>query len=384
MKLSGITVIDLSMMLPGPYMTMIMADHGANVIKIEPHPGDPSRKIPPSDSGHSIYFRNTNRGKRSLRLNLKEAKGRQLLLRLISQADVLIEAFRPGVAQRLGIGYAAVKAIAPQLIYCSISAFGQAGLYRDKPAHDLAVTALAGTALLNVGADGNPALPAMPVSDVTASLMALSGILMALLRRQQTNEGDYLDIALYDTLLASVPNFIGRAFKNGSPARVKDDRIWGGAAFYNIYETKDGKWLALAGTERKFANNFLAKAGMLDLLYVVDQPAGSQAILIEQLTRLFKEKTLDEWSAWLDDVDVCFAPLRTLTEAVRDPNAVQREMVLQDSSGNKQLGVPIKFLHEPARPNLTVPELGEHSRGILISAGYSDTEIEQLYREGII
>src|SRR5580693_5815891 len=184
MKLEGLRVIDLSLFLPGPHLTMMMADHGAEVIKVESPDGEPNREFGPKEGGHSVYFRNTHRGKKSLCLNLKRPAAREALLRLAASADVFVEAFRPGVVERLGVGYAAVAARNPRIVYCSIAAFGQSGPYRDLPAHDLATEALAGIVSVNLGSDGEPVLPPVPAADMAASLMAFGGILAALYRRE--------------------------------------------------------------------------------------------------------------------------------------------------------------------------------------------------------
>ena len=212
MKLEGLKVLDLSLFLPGPHLTMMMADHGADVIKIEPPQGEPVRSVGLRQNGHSVWFRNTHRNKRCITLNLKMAEARTAFLALARDADVIVEAFRPGIVDRLGVGYAAVSAINPRIVYCSISAFGQHGPLSQSPAHDLAVQAEAGLLSVNLGADGQPAMPGLPAADMAASLMALSGILMALLRREQTGRGDYLDIAMYDSLLAWTPNVMGPVF----------------------------------------------------------------------------------------------------------------------------------------------------------------------------
>ena len=228
MKLAGVKVIELSLFLPGPHLTMMMADHGADVIKVEPYDGgEPNRHIGPREDGETVYFRNTHRGKRSLRLNLKHPEGREILMRLAERADVLVESFRPGVVDRLGVGYAQVSARAPQLVYCSISAFGQNGGYRDRPAHDLAVEALAGVVSVNLDQDDRPAMPAIPASDMGASLMALSGILMALLKQRATGQGDYLDIAMHDSLLAWTANVLGPVFAEGRAPVAKEERHLG-------------------------------------------------------------------------------------------------------------------------------------------------------------
>jgi crotonobetainyl-CoA:carnitine CoA-transferase CaiB-like acyl-CoA transferase len=295
-----------------------------------------------------------------------------------------VESFRPGVVDRLGVGYAQVGARAPRLVYCSISAFGQSGPYRDRPAHDLAVESLAGLVSVNLDRDDRPAMPAVPAADVTASLMALSGILMALLRQRETGQGDYLDIAMHDSLLAWTCNVMGPVFAEGRAPVPKQERTWGGNAFYNLYETKDGRTLALGGAEHKFAENFLAKAGRPDLAPYAHRPPGEQSPLIEYLRALIREKTLDEWLAWLDGVDVAYAPVRSLKAAIDDPNTRAREMLLRDARGRAHLGVPIKFAREPARPVLRAPGFGEHSDEIVASLGYAAADIARLRAERAI
>jgi crotonobetainyl-CoA:carnitine CoA-transferase CaiB-like acyl-CoA transferase len=205
---------------------------------------------------------------------------------------VLVEGFRPGVMDRLGVGYAHVAPRAPQLVYCSISAFGQTGRYRDKPAHDMAVEALAGVLSFNLGTDGRPANPGIPAGDMGASLMALSGILMALLTQRRTGRGDYLDVSLYDSLIAWTPNVQGPVFAEHRAHVVKHERNWGGAAFYNVYDTKDGRYIALGGVEHKFAENFLNKAGCPDLIPLCHQPPGpAQDPVKDYLREFFRSKT---------------------------------------------------------------------------------------------
>ena len=385
MKLAGVKVVDLSLFLPGPHLTMMMADHGAEVIKVEPYQGgEPVRHVGLVKSGQSVWFRNTHRGKRSLRLNLKDPRGKEILYRLCDRADVFVQAFRPGVMDRLGFGYTTLAQRSPRIIYCSISAFGQEGRYRDKPAHDVAVQAMAGLISVNLGQDGKPTLPGVPAADMAASLMALSGILMALLKQRETGNGDFIDIAMHDSLLAWTPNVMGPIFAEGRAPVPKDERSWGGAAFYNLYETADGRFLALGGSEHKFAENFLRKAGRADLIPLCREPPGpKQASVCEYLRDLFRTRTLADWLAWLDGMDVCYAPIRTLKDAIDDPNTTERGMLLHDEEGLEHLGVPIKFRGEPAKPNLRVPTLGEDSEAILREIGY-EGDIGALHRDGIV
>ena len=386
MKLQGLRVVDLSLFLPGPLMTQFMADHGAEVIKIEPlHAGEPNREIGAKRDGVSVYFANTHRGKKSLALNLKDPAGVEILLRLAAKSDVLVEAFRPGVAERLGIGYRQVAARAPRIVYASIAAFGQSGPYRDLAAHDLATEAMAGVLSLNRGADGKPAIPALANADMLASMMTLAGVLMALYRRKETGKGDYLDMAMADSLLACLPNNMGTAMTVRRQPVLAEERALGGNALYNIYETKDADYVVLAGQELKFANNLLEPLGRPDLVELCELPPGRGQDPVRRFLRTeFRKKTKAEWIDWFKGRDVAFAPLKTLPEALEDPHFKARGMVLKDARGWDHLGVPIRFNEEPAQPNFDAPAHGQHSRDILRGLGYADGAIGKLISDGVV
>ena len=385
MKLDGVKVVELSQFLPGPHLTMMMADHGAEVIKIEPHGGEPARELGLAQGGQTVWYRNTHRGKQSVKLNLKDPRGRDALLKICETADVFVESFRTGVADRLGAGYAAVAARAPQIIYASLSAFGQTGAYRNKPAHDIAMQAMSGVLNFNRGADGGPANPMIPAADLAGSLMALSGILMALVKQRQSGKGDYLDISMHDCLLAWTPNVQGPVLAEQRDHIVQHERNWGGAAFYNIYPTRDARHMVLGGVEHKFCENFLNQAGRADLIPLIHQPPGPVQEPVKAFLReWFGARTQAEALAWLADLDVCYAPLRSLKESMQDPNTTARGMLLHDADGNAHLGVPIKFAREPAQPVLRAPDLGEHSRSVLGRAGFSAAEIDELARANVI
>jgi crotonobetainyl-CoA:carnitine CoA-transferase CaiB-like acyl-CoA transferase len=377
MKLEGLRVIDLSLFLPGPHLTMMMADHGAEVIKVESPDGEPNREFGPKQDGHSIYFRNTHRGKKSLCLNLKKPVAREALLRLAETADVFVEAFRPGVADRLGVGFAAVSARNPRIVYCSIAAFGQFGPYRDLPAHDLATEALAGVVSVNLGNDGEPVMPHVPAADMAASLMAFGGILAALYRRGKTGRGDYLDIAMHDALLAWTANVLGDVFAHKrAPADPKNERTWGGAAFYNIYRTSDGRHVVLGAQELKFARNLLAELGRLDLLPLCERGWGAhQKPVIEFLRTWFARRTQAKWIEWFRGKDISFAPVKNLREAFDDAQANARGMRLLDGAGREHIGLPIRYADEPGRARFELPAIGEHDAQLLGALGYSAAEI---------
>ena len=367
MKLSGLKVLDLSLFLPGPMVTLMMADHGADVIKIEPTgAGEPTRGIGEVKNGLSVYFRNTQRGKRSIQLDLKSPEGQAVFQRLAAEADVLIEAYRPGVAGRLGVGYDAVRAANPGIVYCSLSAFGQSGRYRDRPAHDLAVQALAGTLPLGAGRDGAPVAPGTPTADALSSLTALAGILMALYRREKTGLGDYLDISMFDAVIAWTPHATGSVFAKGEAPDLASSRFWGGAALYGLYETADRRWVALGGSELKFAENLLNGLGRPDLIEAARKPPGpGQAPLHAYLREAFAARTQGEWEAWFEGRDICFAPVRTLKEAFDDPFLAERDMFARDADGSEVVGTPIKFREEPGRINPHAPGKNEHGAEII-------------------
>ena len=386
MKLEGLRVIDLSLYLPGPLMTQFMADHGAEVIKVESiHEGEPNREIGAKRDGVSVYFANTHRGKKSLALNLKDPAGVEVLMRLAEISDVLVEAFRPGVTERLGIDYPRVVTRAPQIVYASIAAFGQSGPYRDIAAHDLATEAMAGVLSLSRGGDGRPALPAMANADMLASMMTLSGVLMALYRRKETGRGDYLDMAMADCLLACLPNNMGTAMSERRQPVLAEERSLGGNALYNIYETSDHDFIVLAGQELKFAKNLLEPLGRPDLVSLCKLPPGpGQDQVRGFLKEVFKMKTKNQWIEWFKGRDVAFAPMKTLPEVLEDPHFRARGMVTKDARGWDHLGVPIRFAQEPGRAGFDPPAHGQHTLEILRGLGYPNEDIGRLKAAGVV
>jgi crotonobetainyl-CoA:carnitine CoA-transferase CaiB-like acyl-CoA transferase len=389
MKLEGIKVLDLSAFLPGPHMTMMMADHGADVVMVEPANavGEPTRVIGyKTADGVSVWFRNIARGKRSLKINLKDVEARAMFLALAEEADVIVEAFRPGVVKRLGVDYDTIAARNPRIVYCSIAGFGQEGAYAQKPGHDLTMQAMAGLVDLNRGLDDDkPASPSIPASDMAASLMAFAAVMMALYRREKTGRGDFIDLSMYDALLAWTPNVLGPVFAENAHPVAKTMRPFGGAAMYRPYETSDGKFLVLGGSEVHFAKNLLEALGRPDLLDVARlEPGPGQAPLRQFFEETFRSRTLANWEAFLSGLDVCWAPVRSLKDAVDDPYTSERGMILRDESGARHLGVPIRFREEPARPTLSLPGFGEHSEELARSAGLTAEAIEALKERGAI
>jgi crotonobetainyl-CoA:carnitine CoA-transferase CaiB-like acyl-CoA transferase len=385
MKLEGIKVLDLSRFLPGPQLTTFMSDHGAEVIRIESvDEGEPNREIGPKRDGTSIYFANTHRGKKSITLNLKAPEAAEAVMRLAERSDVIVEAFRPGVVERLGIGYEDIKTRAPQIVYVSLSAFGQDGPYALKPAHDLATEAYCGVLSLNLGQDGKPWNPAIPAADMMASMIGLSGVLMALYRRQQTGKGDYLDISMMDSLIASIPNNLGTVFADRQAPDIRWERTGGGYAMYRPYETKDGGWIVLGASEIHFAENLLNDLGRPDLLDLCRPPPGKRQKPVQEFfENTFKTKTRAEWVEWFEGKNISFAPMNDMREGCDDPQVRFREMVVEDDQGREFLGTPLKFADEPGQLDFTVPGHGEHSEEVLLGLGFTAADIQRMKQQGV-
>ena len=357
-KLSGLTVIDVTQFLPGPMLGVMMADQGARVIKIEPATGDPTRSQAPYEAGHSVWFANLNRGKESRVLDLKSEAGKAELADLVRDADVFVEGFRPGVMQRLGFDYAAVQALNPAIVYCSISAFGQEGELAHHPAHDLAVQALSGFLSVNDGVDGTPVVPGVPGADMAAGLTALSAILMALIGREKTGLGDYIDCAMLDSMMPWCAHHAGTAIAGGVPPVSARQRSLGGSAFYQVYRTADDRHVVLGAREMKFVGNLMTALGRPDLIPIAERDAGEQGELIAFLRESFATRSRDEWVTWFSDKDVAFSPVLDFREAFDTPHFAERGLLIEHD-GRHHLAPPIRFASEPSWTPGRVPELDE-------------------------
>lgn len=384
MKLEGLRVLDLSQFLPGPHFTMMMGDHGAEVIRIESPAGEPTRTIGARQGNASVWFRNTHRGKKSVVLDLKRPEGVQAFLKLAETADVVVEAFRPGVVKRLGIGYDAVRQVNPGIVYVSIAAFGQTGPMAQRPAHDVSIQAESGVVSLNCGRDGQPALPGIPAADMASSLMAMNGVLMALLRRERTGVGDYIDISMQDSLVSWLVNVVGPVFGEDRDLVLQNERGFGGNAFYNIYPCADGRSLTIGGSEVKFAANLLTALGRPDLIDLCKLPPGpGQEPVREFLRETIRQQPLAYWEEFLAPIDVCWAPVRTLKEALAGEQLRARGMRLefeqQGFGGGRvtELGIPIQFREEPGRVDPEIPALGQHTHEVLQAAGLTPEQATQ-------
>lgn len=358
-KLSGIKVVDLTQFLPGPMLSLMMADQGASVIKVEPAAGDPARRQAPFENGQSVWFSNLNRGKTSIVLDLKNEAGKNALRDLIRTTDVFLEGFRPGVMARLGFGWEEARALNPRLVYCSISAFGQSGSLAHHPAHDMAVQALAGFISVNDAGDGSrPVVPGVPAADVAAGLTGLAAVLMALIGREKSGQGDYLDIAMFDSLLPWSAHIAGAALAGGAAPLSAAQRSLGGAAFYNVYACADDRYVVLGGRELKFATALLTALGRPDLIVLAEADAGpAQAPLINFFRETFRTRSRDAWDAFMRTIDVAYAPVLDFAEAYAQPHIAERGLIVE-ADGRHHIAPAIRFAGEEWLPG-PVPELGE-------------------------
>lgn len=383
MKLDGIRVLDLSRFLPGPYIGLAMADHGAEVIKIESFEGEPTRNFGPKVAGFTPYFRNSQRGKLSLRLNLKTPEGKVIFLQLAREADVIIESFRPGVAKRLGIDYETIAKENPRIVYCAMSAFGQKGRLAQRPSHDLGAQAMTGVLSLGQTDGRAPSLPAAPTADIAQSSLSLAGIAMALYRRETTGRGDYLDMSMTDALMSWTPHALSNVLGADTAPDLGEERLYGGAAFYNVYETKDGGHLVLSGSEMSFVRNLLTALGREDLIDCCREWGSAQQPVREFLNEAFKTRTAEEWDAWLADVGVCHAVVNDLREGWQLPVFRERGMIRTGRDGVEYLGTPIHFGEEPGEPSDYLAQLGGNNDDILEKLGYDEQARTELKAKGV-
>jgi alpha-methylacyl-CoA racemase len=388
--LSDVKVLDLSRLLPGGFCSLLLADFGADVLKVEDTGmGDYVRWSPPyhegaEDSAKSALFLSLNRGKRSIRLNLKEEAGREVLLRLVREHDVLLESFRPGVMERLGVGYERLREENPGLVYCAITGYGQDGPYTARSGHDMNYLGLNGLLGLSGDAAGPPVQAAGQIADLGGgALMAAFGILAALRERERSGQGQLVDVSMFDGSLAWLALVAARYLADGQTPERGGLELAGSLICYRPYACKDG-WVTLGALEPKFWQAWCRGVGREDLIEKQFERPGSEAHA--EVERLFAERTRDEWREFASEHDCCLEPVLGLDEALDSELVRAREMVVQidqpGTDGVSLLGVPVKLSRTPGAPAGPGPGLGEHTREVLVAAGYSEDEIGSLLEAG--
>jgi alpha-methylacyl-CoA racemase len=398
--LEGIKVLELIRVAPGAFCTMMLADMGAEVLKIETPPTETSEAGAgqATEEARRAAFQFVNRNKRSIAINLKHPAGQKILHQLAADADVLVEGFRPGVMARLGGDYAMLSQINPRLIYCSLSGFGQDGPYRDLPAHDINYLSIGGVLNLIGEPDRPPAIPLNIIADYAgASMHGTVGILLALLARQQTGRGQWVDVSYLDTtvsLLAATP-MVRDFFFNGNSYGRGAGALGGSFPYYTTYETADGKLLSVGCTEPWLWQNFCTAIGRADLARFALRSehfaglADSTAQQAKQeVQEVLRRKTRDEWCAFFKDKNVCVAPVYTVAETFQDPHVVARHMVVDIEDRRygtvRQAGVAIKLSETPGSIRHVGPMLGEHTEAVLETLGYTAAECAQLRQAGTV
>jgi crotonobetainyl-CoA:carnitine CoA-transferase CaiB-like acyl-CoA transferase len=383
----------LTRLLPGAVATMMLGDFGADVIKIEePGVGDPARQSRAGIKQPGAYFLATNRNKRSITINLKFERGRWIFLKLIEKADVVVEGFRPGVMDRLGIGYETLKEVNPRLIYCAITGYGQDGPYRLKAGHDANYLSVAGLLSVNGPKGGPPVLSGVQLADLAGgSMHAVIGVLLALQARARTGEGQFVDVSMMDGSLALMYVPFASYLANGAPPKCGDEGLSGKYACYQIYETKDGRYLSLGALEPKFWESACRVLGREDFSGKC-YSAAAQDEMIAAFREIFRSRTAAEWLAAFEDVDTCVALVNDIAEMIDDPQVRHRGLIAeieypgegQTGKKLKQIAPTVKLSATPGEMRLPPPRLGEHTRQILKQLDYSKEAIEQLAREGVI
>jgi crotonobetainyl-CoA:carnitine CoA-transferase CaiB-like acyl-CoA transferase len=388
MRLDGIRVLDLSRLLPGPYATQLLADAGAEIIKVEDtDSGDYARMTPPyTDAGEGAIFDAINRGKRSVALDLEQEAGREAFLDLAETADVVFEQFRPGVVDRLGVDYETVRERNEDIVYCSLSGYGQTGPYADRVGHDLNYVGMAGLLdLTRESDDHDPQIPGYQVGDLAGGLFAAFSMVGALLSRELGNTGgEYVDVAMTD-VVASFSQSVAYEALTGDNPRPGETPLTGGMPWYDVYETKDGEYVTLAALEPKFWQRFCEAVGREDLAgkHMTQDPAELQA-LREELDAAFAERTRDEWEDALGDVEAMVAPVQRLEETLDSDHAAARELVERGEGQSPRVAFPAQCSEEPERQGGPTPGHGEHTDEVLADVGYDEDERERLREDGAI
>lgn len=388
--LTGLRVLDLTRLLPGPMCTLHLADMGAEVIKIEdPRVGDYVRWTPPLVRTHSPLFLAINRNKKSVKLDLTTARGKELFLQLAGSAHVVLEGFRPGVVQELGIDYEAVRAVNPAIVYGSLTGYGQTGPYRDRAGHDINYCGYVGVADQIGEAGAAPALPNFQIADLAGgALSAAMGLLAAVTEQQMTGQGRYLDVAMTDCTLAHEVVALSTLVAYGTTRPRGQDLLTGGLPCYGYYETRDGRYMAVGALESKFWARLCSELGRSDLADKGLATGAEGEAVRSEIAAVFKQETQAHWTAKLAAADCCVAPVLDLAESMEDDQVQARDLVVEvdhpDDGTLVQFAFPIKFSDFTFEVERPAPRHGEHTEEVLGEAGVGKAELAELRRTGVI
>ena len=388
--LTSLKVLDFSTLLPGPFASLMLADMGAEVLRIEsPTRMDLLRVLPPHDRGTSASHAYLNRNKRSLALDLKQAEALEIVRALVNEYDIVLEQFRPGVMERLGLGYEALKAINPRLIYVSITGYGQTGPYKDRAGHDINYLALAGVASYTGREDSGPLPLGVQLADVAGgSLHAVVGLLAAVIARQHSGVGQYLDVSMTDCSFSlnamAAAGYLACGVEPG-----RESHVLNGGSFYDYYRTRDGRWMSVGSLEPAFMQQLCETLGRPELAAQGLSPKPAQQKALKQALQVeFEKRSFDELCALFAEVDACVEPVLSLREAAEHPQLKARALVSQvprgDGSTQAQLACPLKFSEGLPAPRHIGVAVGAHSDEVLAELGFSAQRIEDLRQARVV
>ncbi|MFC3040875.1 CaiB/BaiF CoA transferase family protein [Virgibacillus xinjiangensis] len=387
--LGSLKVLDFSTLLPGPYATMILADLGAKVVRVEaPGRFDYIREMEPKDGAESAAHQHLNRNKQSIALDLKKREAVEVVKRLVQEYDIVIEQFRPGVMERLGLDYDKLKAVNPELIYCSLTGYGQDGPYRDKPGHDINYLSLAGINGYSMR-KGEPPVPmGIQIADIAGgSMHSVTAILAAVIHRKETGEGQYIDISMTDASFALNAMF-GSGYLAGGVNPEPEATELNGGTFYDYYETKDGRFVSVGSLERPFQKKLCEGLGMPNMaeLAASNQPK-EQQIFKQAVREAFLERTLAEWQDVFQHLDACVEPVLSFAEAAEHPQIQARDMIVdvtkENGAAQKQIASPFKFSTYQQQYTFAGGPRGANTFDVLKQAGLSGDWIHSLADDGV-
>ncbi|MCG6578149.1 CoA transferase [Pseudomonas sp. AF32] len=386
--LASLKVLDFSTLLPGPFASLLLADMGAEVLRIEsPTRPDLLRVLPPHDQGVSASHAYLNRNKRSLALDLKQPAALEIIKRLLGEHDILLEQFRPGVMERLGLGYEALKAINPRLIYVSITGYGQTGPYRERAGHDINYLALTGLSSYTGRADSGPLPLGIQAADIAGgSLHGVIGLLAAVIARQHSGQGQYLDVSMADCAF-SLNALAGAGYLACDVLPGRENQMLNGGSFYDYYRTRDGRWMSVGSLEPAFMQALCEALGRPELAVHGLDPA-QQYLLKQALQAEFEKRDFAELCKLFAAVDACVEPVLSLEEALAHPQLRARDVVIQvprgDGSSQAQMACPLKFSEGLPEPRHMGVKLGAHTDQVLGELGFSAERIARLRGDKVI